>query len=94
MAIPAAAKVAITVLTDKRLLKIAGGIILGVIIIIIAPIAILLGVMDTGQSIDRNSPEMQQQVIANMTDEEKSDYSISQTLCRPLKMKSPRGGSR
>ncbi len=72
MAIPVAAKVAITVLTDKRLLKIVGGIILGIIIVIIAPIAILLGVMDTGQSIDWNSPEIRQQIMDNMTDEEKS----------------------
>ena len=71
MAIPVAAKVAITVLTDKRLLKIVGGIILGIIIVIIAPIAILLGVMDTGQSIDWDSPEMRQQIMNNMTDEQK-----------------------
>ena len=51
MAIPAAAKVVITVLTDKKLRKIVGGIILGIIIVIIAPIAILLGIMDTGQKL-------------------------------------------
>lgn len=72
MAIPVIAKVAVTVVTNKKLRRIAGGIILGVIIIVIAPIAILLGVMDTGQGIDWNSPEMQQQIIDNMTDEEKA----------------------
>lgn len=72
MAIPVIAKVAVTVVTNKKLRRIAGVIILGVIIIVIAPIAILLGVMDTGQSIDWNSPEMQQQIIDNMTDEEKA----------------------
>ncbi|MFA6730004.1 MAG: hypothetical protein WC152_01055 [Candidatus Izemoplasmatales bacterium] len=72
MAIPVAAKAVVTVLTDKKLRKIVVGIILGIIIIIIAPIAILLGVMDTGQSMDWNSPEMQQQIMDNMTDEEKA----------------------
>jgi cell wall-associated NlpC family hydrolase len=49
-----------------------GGVILGVIIIIVAPIAILLGVMDAGQQIDWSSPEMRQQIVANMSDEEKA----------------------
>lgn len=75
MAAPAAAaavKAAVAIITDKKLRKIVGGIILGIIIVIVAPVAILLGVMDAGQSIDWNSPEMQQQVMANMTDEEKA----------------------
>lgn len=75
MAAPAAAaavKAAVAVVTDKKLRKIVGGIILGIIIVIVAPVAVLLGVMDAGQSIDWNSPEMQQQIMANMTDEEKA----------------------
>lgn len=72
MAIPAAAKVVITVLTDKKLRKIVGGIILGIIIVIIAPIAILLGIMDTGQKLNWTDPELQQHIIDNMTEEEKS----------------------
>ena len=73
MAAPVAAtiaKAAITIITDKNLRKIVGGIILGIIIIIIAPIAILLSVMNTGQGIDWSSPEMQQQIMDNMTAEE------------------------
>lgn len=75
MAAPAAAaavKAAVAVITDKKLRRIVGGIILGIIIVIVAPIAILLGIMDAGQSIDWNSPEMRQQVMDNMTDEEKA----------------------
>jgi hypothetical protein len=45
---------------EKNRLKIIGGIILGVIIMIIAPIAVLLGVIDAGAQIDWNSPELQQ----------------------------------
>ena len=71
MAIPAASKVVITVLTDKKLRKIVGGIILGIIIVIIAPIAILLGIMDTGQKLNWTDPELQQHIIDNMTEEEK-----------------------
>ena len=68
------AKVAATVATDKNLRKIAGGIILGIIICIIAPIAILLGIGDAGQSIDWDSPEMRRQIYDNMTDEEKARF--------------------
>ena len=71
MAIPVAAKIAVTILTDKKLRRIVCGIVLGVVIVIIAPIAILLGIMDTGQSIDWDSPEMRQQIMNNMTDEQK-----------------------
>ena len=73
MAAPVAAtiaKAAAAVFTDKNLRKIIGGIVLGIIIIIIAPIAILLSVINTGQSIDWSSPEMQQQIMDNMTAEE------------------------
>lgn len=72
MAIPAAAKIIVTVLPNKKLRKIVGGIILGIILVVVVPIAILLGIMDTGQSIDWNSPEMQQHITDNMTDEEKA----------------------
>jgi len=72
MAISVAAKVALTVVKDKKLRKIVGGIILGIIIVIVAPIAILLGVGDAASSIDWNSPEMQQHLMDNMTDEERA----------------------
>ncbi|MCL2344220.1 MAG: M23 family metallopeptidase [Firmicutes bacterium] len=73
MAVPVVVvKAAVAVVTNPKLLKIVGGIILGIIIVIIAPIAILLGVMNTGQSIDWNSPEMRQQVVDNMTPEQKA----------------------
>jgi hypothetical protein len=49
MAIPAAVKAAVTVVTNPTLLIIIGGIILGVVIAVIAPIAILLGVVDAGR---------------------------------------------
>ena len=70
----AAAKAAATVVTNPKLLKIVGGIVLGTVIIILAPIALLLGILGAGQSIDWESPEMRQQVYDNMTDEEKARF--------------------
>jgi hypothetical protein len=72
MAIPVAVKAAVTVVTNPKLLKIIGGIVLGIIIAVIAPIAILLGVIDAGQQIDWNAPELRQQIVANMSDEQKA----------------------
>ena len=71
MAIPIAVKAAVSVVTDPKLRKVIGGLILGVVIVIIAPIAILLGMMEGGQAIDWDSPEMKQYIIDNMSDEEK-----------------------
>jgi hypothetical protein len=72
MAIPVAVKVAATVVTNPKLLKIIGGIVLGIIIAIIAPIAILLGVMDAGANIDWNNPELRQAMVDNMSPEQKA----------------------
>jgi hypothetical protein len=72
MAIPVAVKAVTTVVTNPKLLKIIGGILLGVIIIIVAPIAVMLGVMDAGQQMDWDSPEMKQAVVDNMTPEQKA----------------------
>lgn len=73
MAVPVVvARAAVAVVTNPKLLKIVGGIILGIIIVIIAPIAILLGIGNTSQSIDWNSTQMQQQVMDNMTPEQKA----------------------
>ena len=66
MAAPALApilkRVAFTVITNKNLRKIVGGIALGIVIIIFAPIIFLLSILTSGQSIDWNSPEIQQQI--------------------------------
>jgi hypothetical protein len=72
MAIPVAAKAAMAAVTSPKLLKIIGGAILGVIIAIIAPIAVLLGVMDAEANIDWNSPELRRAVIDNMAPEQKA----------------------
>jgi hypothetical protein len=81
MAIPAAVKAATTVVTNPKLLKIVGGILLGIIIIIIAPIAVLLGVIDAGQQMDWNSPELRQAMVDNMSPEQKAQMqAIEDTM--------------
>ena len=81
MAIPVAVKAAVTVVTNPKLLKIIGGILLGVIIMIIAPIAVLLGVIEAGAQIDWNSPELQQAMVENMSPEQKAQLqAIEDTM--------------
>lgn len=76
MAIPVAVKAAVTVVTNPKLLKIIGGIVLGIIIAIIAPIAVMLGVLGAGTKIDWDSPEMQQAIVNNMTPEQKARMQV------------------
>jgi hypothetical protein len=81
MAIPAAVKAAATVVTNPKLLKIIGGIILGVIIMIIAPIAVLIGVINAGQQIDWNSSELRQTMVDNMSSEQNAQMqAIEDTM--------------
>ena len=74
MAAPAvaAAKAAFAVVTDPKLRRIAGGIILGIIIVIIMPIAMLLGFGSASSKIDWGSLKMQQYLIDHMSSEEKA----------------------
>ena len=48
-------KIAVYILTDKKALKVVGGIILGIIIIIIMPIVALLGIFTGSVDIDTDS---------------------------------------
>jgi len=68
------------ILTNKNTLKIIGCIILGAVIVIVAPFVILWNVMDKSASLDWNSPEMQQQVIDNMTDEQRAKLAYFETV--------------
>ena len=69
MAAPAAVRAVIIVLKDPKLRKILGGIILGIIIIIMAPIALLLSIGGFGGSGEWDRAEIQQYVYDKMTDE-------------------------
>ena len=45
-------RLTVYLLTDKRVFKIAGGIVLGIIVIIVMPIVVLLGIFGGGVEID------------------------------------------
>ena len=51
-------KIAVYILTDKKALKVVGGIILGIIIIIIMPIVALLGIFTGSVDIDTDDRPM------------------------------------
>lgn len=59
-------KIAVYVFTDKKALKVVGGIILGIIIIIIMPIAAILGIFTGSVNIDTN--RMHQIIQENQTE--------------------------
>jgi len=71
MPAPAAVKIALMVVTDKKLLQVACGIVIGIILLIVAPIAVLLGMGEAGERIDWNSPEIQQGIMQDLTDEQR-----------------------
>lgn len=70
-------KIAVAILTDKKARKVVGGIILGVIIIILMPIAAILGIFNGSVKIDTN--KLQQEFSANMTAEEQAQLQTVQT---------------
>lgn len=63
-------KAAVTVLTDKKLLKIVGGIILGVLIIIFIPLFTLLALFDGTKDLDLS--QVGQMVIDQLDDEQRA----------------------
>ena len=84
MAVYTAAKVATTIVSDKNLRKIAIGILIGGIIILIAPIAIMLGVTESAQSADWNSPGFQQRIYDNMTPEQQEKLKKLEQYCTAI----------
>lgn len=63
-------KLAVYILTDKKTLKIAIGIILGVIIIIIMPIVAVVSIFNGDINIDTD--RLQTMVVQNLSAEEKA----------------------
>lgn len=63
-------KIAVFLLTDKRALKTIGGIVLGILIIIVMPIAAVIGIFNGDINIDTD--RLQQMVVENLSEEEKA----------------------
>ncbi len=63
-------KIAVFLLTDKRALKTVCGIVLGILVIIIMPVAAVIGIFNGDVNIDTD--RLQQMVVENLSDEEKT----------------------
>ena len=63
-------RIAVSILTDKKALKVVGGIVLGIIVIIVMPIAAVLALFSGDISIDVD--RLQELVEENLSDEQKA----------------------
>ena len=61
-------KIAVSLLTDKKVLKVVGGIVLGIIIIIVMPIVAIVSIFNG--TIEFDTAELQQMVEQNLSAEE------------------------
>lgn len=75
-------KIAVALLTDKRVLKVIGEIILGILIIIVMPIAAVIGVFSGEIEIDTKA--LQQQIVAEMTDEQKKQLQLVEDTMKAI----------
>ncbi|MCL2213484.1 MAG: hypothetical protein FWB93_06605 [Oscillospiraceae bacterium] len=62
-------KVAVKALTSKKLRNVVIGTVLGVLLLLVAPIAFLFGVVESGQSLDWDCPDLRWYVYENMPPE-------------------------
>lgn len=87
-------KLAVYILTDKKALKTVIGILLGVIIIIVMPIAAVIGMFNGGINIDTD--RLQQIIVQNLSEEEKSKLQFVDDTMKSIdeKMKSTGFNSR
>lgn len=67
-------KIAVSLLTNPKVLKTVLGIILGIILIIVMPIIAVLGIFNGDIKFDTD--ELKQQIVANMTDEQKAELQF------------------
>lgn len=75
-------KIAVAILTDKKLRRTVLGIILGVIIIIIMPVAAVISVFSGDTKIDTD--RLQQLVIEEMSDEEKVKLQTVENMMKAI----------
>ncbi|MGN0498350.1 MAG: hypothetical protein ACI4F6_04760 [Acutalibacteraceae bacterium] len=67
-------KIAVAILTDKKVLKTVGGIVLGIIIIIIMPIVAVVSIFNGDINIDTD--RLQQMVVENLSAEEQAKLQL------------------
>ena len=76
-------KIAVAILTDKKLRKTVLGIVLGIIIIIVMPFAAIIVLFNGDIHIDTD--RLQTLVVQNMSAEEKARLQRSKTSCMKSK---------
>ena len=75
-------KIAVAILTDKKLRRVVLGIVLGVIIIIIMPVAAVISVFSGDTEIDTD--RLQQLVMEEMSDEEKAKLQTVEDMMKAI----------
>lgn len=76
-------KIAVAILTDKKLRKTFLGIVLGIIVIIVMPFAAIIALFNGGINIDTN--RLQTLVVQNMSAEEQASHCLSDICLRTRK---------
>lgn len=87
-------KIAVYIFTDKKALKTVGGIVLGIIIIIVMPVAAVIGIFNGSINIDTD--RLQTMIVQNLSAEEKAKLQFVEDTMNSIdeKMKSAGFNSR
>lgn len=75
-------KIAVAILTDKKLRKVVLGIVLGIIIIVIMPVVAVIALFNGDISIDTD--RLQQIVVEEMSDEEKAKLQAVEDMMKAI----------
>ena len=77
-------KIAVAILTDKKLRKAVLGIVLGIIIIVIMPVVAVIALFNGDINIDTD--RLQQIVVEEMSDEEKAKLQAVEDTMKAIEM--------
>lgn len=83
-------KIAVALLTDKRVLKTLGGIVLGILIIIIMPIVAVISVFNG--TIELDTDALQQQIVVQMTAEQKEELQFIEDTMNAIETEMTKAG--
>lgn len=67
-------KIAVSLLTDKKVLKIIGGIVIGIIIVLIMPIVAVVSIFNGSMNIDTD--KLNQSIQQNISDEQMEKFQL------------------
>lgn len=83
-------KIAVALLTDKKVLKVVRGIVLGILIIIAMPIAAVLGIFSGSIHVDTDA--LRQQVVEQLTAEEQAKLKRVEDTMNTVEMQMKKKG--